>query len=195
MSALPLTAGHMRCSPPLRYRDMNDEELLRSDDAEAFGAFYRRHARPLAGWFARRTRDADAAADLTAETFAAALVARRRFRPGRAPARAWLYGIAGHKLADWQRSGYAEARARNRLGMERIELTDDDRREIGALDDVVIDMVEELPAPQRDAITEHVIGDRGYAEIAKERGVSEVVVRKQVSRGLRSLRRTLGREP
>ena len=59
-----------------------DDELLSSDDPEAFGVFYDRHVRALLGYFARRTRDPEVAADLTAETFASALVARRRFKPG-----------------------------------------------------------------------------------------------------------------
>ena len=37
------------------------------------------------------------------------------------PASAWLFGIASKKLIDAQRRGYAERRARRRLGMERIE--------------------------------------------------------------------------
>jgi DNA-directed RNA polymerase specialized sigma24 family protein len=39
---------------------------------------YRDHARRLAGYLMRATRDAEVAADLTAETFAAALVSRDR---------------------------------------------------------------------------------------------------------------------
>ena len=53
-------------------------------------------------------RRSEAAADLTAETFAAAIVARRRFRPGVAPAGAWLLTIAHRKLVDYQRRGFAE---------------------------------------------------------------------------------------
>jgi DNA-directed RNA polymerase specialized sigma24 family protein len=50
--------------------------------------------------FARRTCDPQAALDLDAETFAAAYARRRRFRGGTdKEARAWLYGIAHHKLA------------------------------------------------------------------------------------------------
>src|SRR5512133_1230509 len=36
----------------------------------------------LLGYFARRTFDPEEAADLTAETFASALVTKRRFKPG-----------------------------------------------------------------------------------------------------------------
>ena len=72
-------------------RSLTDEDLLCSEDPEAFGLFYDRYARAMLGYFARRTGDPEVAADLTAETFASALVARRRFKPRGAPAGAWLY--------------------------------------------------------------------------------------------------------
>jgi DNA-directed RNA polymerase specialized sigma24 family protein len=43
-------------------------------------ALYRDHARRLAGYLMRATNDPEVAADLTAETFAAALVGRDRYR-------------------------------------------------------------------------------------------------------------------
>ncbi len=70
--------------PPITL--LTDDELLSSNDPEAFGVFYDRHVKALLGYFARRTYDAEEAADLTAETFASALVARRRFKPGGPPA-------------------------------------------------------------------------------------------------------------
>src|SRR6188472_2173197 len=106
--------------------DATDEQLLVARDALSFELFYVRHVDAMLGFFARRTFDAEMAADLCAETFAAALASRRRFHPGGPPARAWLFGIAAKKLADAQRRGYADMRARRRLGMERIELSDQD---------------------------------------------------------------------
>ena len=101
----------------------DDAELLAGSDAGSFAEFYRRHARRLAGWLMRMTGDAEVAAYLTAETFAAALVGRRSYDPERGAPATWLYGIAAHKLNDWRRRGSAENRARVRLGMERIELS------------------------------------------------------------------------
>ena len=60
-----------------------DDDLLRAPDPDAFGAFYARHARAVEAFFARRTGDRVLACDLAGETFAAALIARRRFRAGR----------------------------------------------------------------------------------------------------------------
>ncbi len=59
--------------------DETDDALLTSGDLEDFGRFYDRHARTLLGFFQRRTGNPEVAADLTAETFAAALVARSRY--------------------------------------------------------------------------------------------------------------------
>src|SRR5215218_648685 len=51
----------------------SDAELLSATDTRSFELFYRRNFEALLGFFARRTRDPELAADLTAETFAAAL--------------------------------------------------------------------------------------------------------------------------
>ena len=94
----------------------SDDALLVSREPGSFAVSYRRHVEDLAAFFMRRTRNAELAADLTAETFAAALVARTRFDPGRGNGSAWLYGIAVHKLARLERHAAAERRARRRLG-------------------------------------------------------------------------------
>ena len=52
----------------------------------------RRYERPVLAFFLYRVGDPELAADLTAEVFAAALASLSRYRPGRAPASAWLFG-------------------------------------------------------------------------------------------------------
>src|ERR687889_1601669 len=117
----------------MRSSSRSDEDLLSAGDARSFEEFSLRHADMVLGYFARRTGDADLAADLASETFAAALAGRRRYKPRKGAAAAWLFGIASRKLADAQRRGYAERRMCKRLGMERIDLTDADIAHIGAL--------------------------------------------------------------
>lgn len=168
----------------------SDDELLTAGGANGFAIFYRRHVDSILRFHARSTRNAEVAADLTAETFAAALEAKRRFVPGGPPARSWLFGIAIRKLADYRRLGYAEDRARRRLGMERVDPTDADLRRIEwlASDVDVASLVDELPADQRHAVTARVVQERDYEEIAGELAISPAGVRKRVSRGLASLR-------
>ena len=75
-------------------REPTDGELLAAGDTRSFELFYRRHFEPVLGFFVRRTRDPELAADLTAETFASALSARRRYRPEQGRGDSWLFAIA-----------------------------------------------------------------------------------------------------
>jgi RNA polymerase sigma-70 factor (ECF subfamily) len=169
--------------------ERSDEQLLAAAGSQEFAVFYRRYAQDVLAYFVRRVRDAEAAADLTAETFAAAIVARERFRPERGSAAAWLYGIAGHKLADFQRRGRLEDRARRELGMARRAVTAEDVVEIEALgDEIVAELLAPLPVEQREAVAAHVLDEAPYDELARAAGVTASAIRHRVSRGLHTLR-------
>jgi DNA-directed RNA polymerase specialized sigma24 family protein len=86
--------------------ECSDTELLLASrtSSERFGVFYKRHFASVLAFFRRRTSGPDEAFDLAAETFAAALAAVPRFRPGPEPPRAWLFAIARHKLSEALRS-------------------------------------------------------------------------------------------
>ena len=170
----------------------SDDDLILSNDPEDFGRFYDGTIEMVLGYFARRVHDPEVAADLAAETYAAALAARHRFRRSSTPAIAWLFGIAQHKLVDYRRRGAAEDRMRRRLGIERVPLGEDDREMIGMLGrDAAWKLINELPTEQREAVRAHVVDEQGYEEIAALEGTSEAVVRKRVSRGLGTLRQRL----
>lgn len=116
----------------------HDDELLTrfaAGDPDAFVAFYRRHLAAILGFLQRRTGDPELTADLTAEVFAAALLAADRYRPGERPALAWLYGIAAHKLADSRRRGRVEDEARRRLVLEPLTIDDADLARVAELAD------------------------------------------------------------
>ena len=157
-------------------------------DEPVFVAFYREHAQPVLAFLARRTGDPELAADLTAEVFAEVLRKRARFNPARGDARSWLFAIAAHKQIDAHRRGHAEDRARRRLGMRRVELTEDDRALIAALGSEVEAAVAELPPEQRDAVRGRVVEDLGYDELARRADVTPAAMRQRVARGLAALR-------
>jgi RNA polymerase sigma-70 factor (ECF subfamily) len=179
------------------YPARDDDELLAgfaAGDADAFVAFYRRHLAALLGFFLRRTGDPELTADLTAEVFAAALMAASRYEPGKRPALAWLYGIAAHKLADSRRRGRVEDQARRRLALEPLMIDDADLERVEELASAAIDpsslesAVHSLPSEQREAVLARVVDDRPYSDIAAEMRCSEFLIRQRVSRGLRTLR-------
>jgi RNA polymerase sigma factor (sigma-70 family) len=173
----------------------SDEELLAASRGEplAFGVFYRRYARVVLGVAMRRLGDAELAADVTSEVFAAALEGSARFDPRRGSARSWLFGILANQLGTAARRRAADGRARRRLGMERVVLADDQRAWVEALAGeqdaaLVRQLLAELPAQERALLEQRVVAGHGYAQLAVELGVSESVVRKRVSRGLATLR-------
>lgn len=178
----------------------SDTELLAAalaGEGEAFGGFYRRHTRQVAAFHLGRTRDAQDAADLTAETFAAALEALDRFDPQRGEPVAWLFGIARNRLITAMRKGAVEQRARRRMGLERIVLDDAGLERVEAAangERVRVELREgfgALPPEQREAIALRVLFEHEYAEVAGAIGRSEDVARKRVSRGLTALRARL----
>jgi RNA polymerase sigma-70 factor, ECF subfamily len=177
----------------------SDDELLRATPTEpsVFAEFYRRHEATVLAYFMRRTRRPDLAADLTAETFAAALLAARRYKPGRQPAIAWLFGIARHKLLRSIERERVEDRARRRLGMPLLDLTDDVLREIDRIgsDERVEALLDQLPSEQAAAIRARVLDGASYERIAEAMKCSQAVVRKRVSRGLASLRAATKEDP
>ena len=76
---------------------MDDAELLAASargDADAFATFYRRHLAKVVGFCLHENGSREAAADLTAEVFAAALEASGRYEPRFESAAPWLLGHA-----------------------------------------------------------------------------------------------------
>ena len=173
---------------------LSDEKLLAASRREpaVFGVFYERHEERILRYFLSRVGDAEVAADLTAETFAAPLTGIYRFRTRKGPAVAWLFGIARNTLAASKRRGRVEARARRRIGAPPLVLTDGIIERIEALTDAALGLVEALPVDQQEAVRARIVEERAYAEIAKDLRCSDQVVRKRVSRGLARLRDQLG---
>jgi RNA polymerase sigma-70 factor (ECF subfamily) len=161
---------------------------------DAFVAFYREHAHALLAFFARRTLDAEVAADLTAETFAAAYAVRGRFRERGEGSGPWLYGIARNKLSRYYRSSRVEVEARARIGLpEQVSLSEGDIARIEELVDfaatgeAVRAALRELSESDREALSLRVVDARSYREIAALLGCSEQAARVRVSRGLQRL--------
>jgi RNA polymerase sigma-70 factor (ECF subfamily) len=179
----------------------NDAELLAAarSDPDAFAAFYDRYELKLAGYFARRTGDPEVAADLTAEVFAAVLGAADRYRPQQPTAAAWLFTIAHNTLAKSLRRGRVEDEARRSVGIHQPVSFENEELEwlqsSAGGDGWALELLEQLPHDQREAIRARILQERSYPDIAGELKTSELVIRKRVSRGLSNLRAGMENHP
>jgi RNA polymerase sigma-70 factor, ECF subfamily len=141
----------------------SDANLLAAarTDASAFRALYDRYAEPIHGFHLRRTRDADATFDLTAETFAQAWLSRGRFRDEA--------GRLGRPVALCHRTPRvvgvrapppARAHACQRLGvLERLDREPSAAEPQGTWLDGLDEALADLPAAQREAIELRVVDD------------------------------------
>jgi RNA polymerase sigma factor (sigma-70 family) len=175
----------------------SDAELLAdsADPAESFAVFYRRHASAVLRFVASRGADADAAADVVAETFCAALKQRTRYRAKHDSARLWLLGIAVRKLADARRREHRELRRVSRITEHARVLSEADHAGYQELAErtTALDALADLSEAERQLILARVVEDHGYADIAQALGLTEMATRKRVSRGLARLRTRLER--
>lgn len=163
---------------------------------DGFERLYEEHAQALYGFLAYRTGDRVLAEDLLADTFERALRARGRFDRRKASEKTWLYAIALNCLRDHARRQTSEARAVERVAVERVavgvgaaagagaaapieQLADRDilRHALGALSD-----------PEHEAIALRFGADLTVPEIAKLTGERLTTVEGRVYRALRKLR-------
>ena len=171
----------------------SDAELLGEarSDPRAFRELYERYAEGVHGFHLRRSRDADAAHDLTAETFAQAWLSRERFRDeADGSAGPWLFAIARYVLFASVRRQTLERSACERLGIfERLEREPAQVEPADAWLEGLDEAFDELPESQRDAIRLRVVADLDYDGVADALGTTPPAARVRVSRGLAALRK------
>jgi RNA polymerase sigma-70 factor (ECF subfamily) len=167
-------------------------------NTESFTELYQLTERRIVKFFYRRTACPVTAADLAAETFAAALQSVRRFDPNRGSGSQYLFGIANKLLLQWQRHEYVERSARQRLGMQ-LQVSDSAAiEEIETLVDFdamkaeLADALDELTDGVRDAVKLRIFEQLSYEEIAERLGCAPGNARVRVSRGLDRLGQRLG---
>lgn len=158
-----------------------------------FGDFFDRHYGDLLAYFAARVRSPETAADLCAETFAAALAGVGRFDPARGTASQWLYGIARNLLHHYWRDLRVRRNARDDLGMASVEVDGDTAAMIARVDAqargfALHGALDRLANGHRRAVELRVLAELDYSEIAAELGCRPGTARVRVHRGLRQLR-------
>lgn len=161
---------------------------------KAFADFYEEMSPTVLRFFARQTRDPQAAFELMAEAFAKAFEKRLDFRGATdEQAAAWLWRIARNELLHFQRSRSVELSALQRLGLERPAPSDTELREVERLLSTesirpqIRGALDTLSPAQQEVIQLRFEDELSYEEISERLAVSQDVVRARTSRALRAL--------
>jgi RNA polymerase sigma factor (sigma-70 family) len=158
------------------------------------GRFFEEMHEPVMRYFAKRVMDPETAWDLAGETFAATLRGIRDLQgETEERAMAWFWAIARNELRRWWERGEVERRNLERAAIGLGEITHAEYERLEELADLrpmrarIAACLELLSDDQREAVRLRVVEEHSYSEIADALGVTEDVVRKRVSRGLRQL--------
>jgi RNA polymerase sigma-70 factor, ECF subfamily len=162
-----------------------DERLLveaAQADPGRFAELYEIHFNRVYAFIVRRVRLRQDAEDLTAEVFRQALQNLRRFEWRGVSFSAWLRRIAANAMADrWQR-----------VAREQGEPPPEPPDEEGAKDierrALLYQLVDALPADQRQVVVDRFVEQKSIRTIAQELGRSEGAVKQLQFRALQSLR-------
>jgi DNA-directed RNA polymerase specialized sigma24 family protein len=87
-----------------------------------FELLYRANVDAVTAYFARRAAEPQVVADLTADTFVAAITSFGSFDPKKGTGRAWVFGIAWRACRDMV-AGLAELPERDRAVIELVDIT------------------------------------------------------------------------
>ena len=170
--------------------DWADVQASTQGDGQAFARLVGRHQQAVAGFLWRFTRDRRQWEELVQDAFVEAYFSLRTFR-GQAPLVHWLRRIAtrvGYRYWTQQGRARAEAAALAAMPPRVEEPVDSDAAEAGTL---VHSLLAEMAPRDRLALTLHYLEACPVAEIARLTGWSQALVKVQLHRARKRLKKRL----
>jgi RNA polymerase sigma-70 factor (ECF subfamily) len=161
-------------------------ERFAAGDLEAFEVLFRQHQSQVYAWIVRIVRDSGIAEDLTVETFWRIYRSRARFDPAGSFG-AWAYRIASNAALDHLR----KTRRETELPADLAADPEPDSAVQRETRDRIRKAFRQLPPKYRLVATLALIEDEPYEKIAAAAGISASVVKVQVFRAVRMLRKQL----
>jgi RNA polymerase sigma-70 factor (ECF subfamily) len=162
-----------------------------------FERLYRAEFGAVAGYFARRCQDPQLVADLTADTFVAAIRSFAEYDPRRTGTRAWTIGIARRVYARFRESDPREQGPGRRSSARRL-LDRAETKELTWWIDVerssreLMERLAPMSALDREALELVDLCGLSHGEAARELGVSTGALRVRLSRTRARLKREGG---
>lgn len=168
----------------------SDEALMerfRAGDRAAFDRLFRRYAAPLTSFLTRLTGSAAAAEDAVQLTFLSVVRSRDQFTRG-SKVKPWLYAIASNAARDRHRRVRREEVSSS---ADAVQQGFDAVQGDAGLRKRLLEALQELPEPQREAVILHRLEGWSFGEIADAVGANETAVKVRAFRGTQRLRELL----
>ncbi len=169
-------------------------------DIDAFAELYRHYLPRIHAFAWRRTGDRQAAEDVCAATFEAALKAIGGFRWRRGGFGAWLYRIAANQVIDHHRREARPGSDRGQRAMATMHTPVDPATVEAGLDrlsgdaDELRSALDRLNPRYQQAVSLRFLADLDHGEAARAMGLTRPAFAVVLSRALRALRRELGHD-
>ncbi|RLT35169.1 MAG: sigma-70 family RNA polymerase sigma factor [Chloroflexi bacterium] len=164
-------------------------DRAKGGDSQAFGALYDRFQPEILRYLTHRTRDPEAAEDLTQQVFLKAWQAIPRFEQRGVPFKAWLYRMAHNQMVDHFRT----RKPTTELG--DFDLPDEADQEsallTGEMNEALQRALARLSEDHRQVLTLRFLMEKSAREIGEVMGRKEVTVRGLQMRALQALRREI----
>ena len=168
-------------------------------DRKATAEFVALHADSLYAYVRRRLIPRmDRVDDVVQEVFLAALDSLKQFQ-GASSLRAWLLGIARHKVDDYYRSLFREPEPADRDGLENLRLASDEPAVEESMDRVDLEkkvrgILEQLPEMYSLALVWRYWERRSTSEIAEATGKTEKAIERILARARARFKRKWNHE-
>lgn len=164
---------------------LSDEELmqkLQDGDSEALGVIYERHSAKVWSYISKRLPK-EIAEDLFQDCFVK-LVEKRNSWKGQ-PFLLWLYVVLRNLVTDFHRAHKIEKKYLDKMGSQAEPITDEKDFQ---------ELVENMSPETSKLLTEFFKEGWSYKELATRYELTEMSLRKRISRALALLKKGVGDE-
>ncbi len=152
-------------------------DWLQAGDRQAFERFYLTHASRLLSFLRRSVADSRAAEDIAHEAFMELWLRRNGFDPARGSARAYLFGIAARRAADWWRRAQLKTPPQPSAAIDEGPAV------------VIADALERLAPDERSLLWLREVEGYSYQELAGMLAIPLGTVRSRLHAARRNFRR------
>lgn len=171
--------------------DQSDEELMalyQEGSEEAFRVLYERHSSKIFGYLSARIRNRQKVNDLFQEVFVKVHSSKRLYNRS-FPVLPWLFSITRSVLIDGLRK---DGRTKEEMDFDFDALPASEPEKTDRMAEV-LPIVESLPVSQQAALKMRYVDEKTFEEIAERLQTSPLNARQVVSRGVKQIRKLLGK--